>query len=251
MSQWKLGYPAGLDSVSTEEEGRELYEPWLVEPIVLSPKVPSWKALKILSSTGSTITTTGGMTANEFLGGYCKIRSGSLKSTVFKVYQNTTDEIILRNLDGSTPSLSLTNEYMEVVTGPSTFIFPVNRDPNKQDVKVATQGEFQTFPYYTGGIAIPINYENDFILNCRFTNRDDSNRLLTFTKLKLDYLGLDAMATNSPAAPMILECGDHTANNQYLVHCEEAKEVREGMKGGIIEIMLYLRTFEIPSYRGY
>jgi len=250
MGQWKLGYPAGLESVASEDSGRALYNKWLAEAITLSPISPAWDAFKVTDSSGANISVPG-LTAGKFNGGYCKVRSGSDRGKVYRIYNTTSTYLTLRNLDNSTPTLSLTNEYVEAVTGPSTFTFPLNRNPNKQDVKIATAGEFNMFPYYTGGIAIPINYDNDFIINCRLTSREDANKLLTFTKLKIDYSGIDAMANNTPAAPLVLECGTHDPNYQYLVHCEEVKEVKEGMRGNIIELQMYLRVLELPSYRGY
>lgn len=247
----RIGYPRGLETVSSEEGGKRLYAPWLAETIPLSLGTPSYAAVKITNSTGYVIEVNKTLTTDQFKGGYCKIRSGVLEGTVYKIDRNTSGNVVLKNFDGSYPTFNLRNDYAELVTGPATYTFPENRAPYKRDVKIATSGENLMLPYYNRGIAIPINYENDFVINCRFTDRANADTLLMFTKLKIDYGGNDALATNNPAAPMILEWGSNAPENQYLVHCDEAKEVRTGGAGNVREISLYFKNYELPSYRGY
>lgn len=252
MGQWKLGYPQGLSVVSNEDAGKALYDGWMIDPITLSMVDVSWVGFKISGASSSSIGASSiSVGSNAFFGGFLKVRSGDRKGDAFKITSNGASSFSVKNFDGtSIDATGLVGCYAEAVSGPGTFTFPLGRNPSKKDIKIATAGEFEQFPYYTGGMVIPVNYEIDMVVDGWMTSREQLEKLMMFCKLKVDYAGGDAMSTGNMCAPMVLETGTHDASHQYLVHCEEAKEITEGSRGGLIQIQMYLKVLELPSYRG-
>lgn len=248
MGQWKIGYPNGLDSVANENAGIALYDKWGILPITLSSKTTVVKGGQVSSVTSNSLGVSSSIfTINEFAGGFIKMRSGSKKGTVFKVVSNTTTTL---TISGSMTGVS-TNDYFEVITGSTTFTFPVDRNPIRRDYKWITKAASARFPYYEGGYHLPMGRElDDFVIQAFLTSESQVRELMALLNLKISYSGGDAIYDSQFAAPLILEEGENSAHRQYLVYCTDAKEIRDATKAGIREIMMHFEAVDIPSYRG-
>lgn len=252
MGQWKLGYPASLRNASSEETGKAAYDAWSISALTLSSVEPARSGSSISSSTGAVLTLGTTLTASAWVGGWCKFRSGNYKGEVYRISANTTNSITLRTFDGETPSFSgLSGKYVEFCTGPSTYSFPTGKNPVKEDVSISTEANMTRYPYYEGGIYIPTGTVEDTVIKIYQTSRAEFEKLASLCKWKSDYMGGDSMYTHNEAAPMVLECGTHDANHQYLVYCTECKKVREGAGGGLIDVQLYLEQVVMPTYRSW
>ena len=254
MGQWKLGYPSSLRNASSVETGKAAYDAWSINALTLSSVEPARSGSSISSFTGAVLTLGTTLIASAWVGGWCKFRSGNYEGEVYRIIANTTSSITLRTFDGETPSFSgISGKYVEFCTGPSTYTFPTGKNPVKEDVSISTEADIRQFINYQGrGIYIPRNHKEDIILKTYMTSQAEFEKLAMLCKWKVSYRGGDALYEPAiTAAPMVLECGTHDANHQYLVYCTECKKVREGKGGGLIEVQLYLEQVALSNYRSW
>jgi len=251
MAAWKIGYPSGLDVVANENAGKALYDKWSISPITLSSKTPVVTGGQPTTVGTTILTDTGQFTGLNLSGGFLKIRSGTRKGNVYKVVSNTSDALTCKagttlSADGIT-----TSDWYEVVSGSTTFTFPAQRNPTRKDFKRIVKGYTERFPYYEGGIDVPLGFEADDLVIMAFLPNDAAFEALTILlNQKMDYAGYDGNYTSDEAAPLILQTGTADAAHQHLVSFSDHKIVRDGGKGGYIDVMIHFRAINMPSYRG-
>ncbi|MFA7147524.1 MAG: hypothetical protein WC109_01695 [Syntrophomonadaceae bacterium] len=253
MGQWKLGYPSALRNASSEATGRAAYAAWTTNAITLSSVQPARLASAAVSGGAGSLTISASMTSSAWVGGWCKFRSGTYEGQAYRIKANTANTLTLEAFKGTTPNFSGSNSstFVEICTGPATYSFPTGRNPVKEDVSISTEADMIRYPYYLGGIYLPKTIVEDIVLKVLLTSRSEFEKLAMLCKWKPDYTGGDSLVSHMAGAPMILECGTHEADYQYLVYCTECKKIREGKGGGLIDVQLYLQQVAIPNYRGW
>lgn len=257
MSSWKIGYPNGLDSVASVSIGKALYDPFSVSAITLSSKLTTERGSGQVTGIAETILTdTGNFTTDQFNGGFLKMLSGSAKGKAYKVTDTTTNTLVVKDMDGSAATMSSdgvgANDYYEVVTGSTTFVFPAQRNPVRKDIKIVNTGNYERYPYYEGGIAISYGRAaDDIVILGYLTSEADFKSLFILLGLKMTYGGYDGVYTPVDQAPLVLETGTADADHQFLVYCKDVKKIRDGKKGSIIEVMMHFEQISLISYRGF
>jgi len=251
-----LGYPANLDLVASEAAGRLLYAPWSVEAITLDSDTPERFGGKVTGIAETILSDTGSFTTDQYNGGFIKILSGTAKGKAYKVTDGTVDTLTVKDMDGTAATMVTDgvaiNDYYEVVSGSTTFTFPSQRNPVRKDYKRINVGTYQRFPFYEGGIAIALgNDPDDFVILGYLTSIADFRELQILLNSKIDYEGYDASYTANEQAPMILEQGTASADNQFLVYVKDYKKIKSGKTASIIEVMIHFEQISVPSYRGF
>jgi len=270
MGNWKLGYPAGLDEVSCENDGRNLYNSYGVMPIDLSEKEMCRAVGQVdgdptySSSTENTTiycknllvypseddTDPPGNTDfadSEFNNGFIRFLSGTpggypdnTENKAFKIEDTvntgSNNQLII---DGDITDEGVADgDYFEVLTGASTYTFPSHRNPIRRDFKrIVNLGKSLRFPIYDKGLLIPQGYEaDDFVVMSYFTSEKEIDRLQVMLSHTLNYKGFDYIYSyelgdiDYGAAPMILETGSHNIRNQYLVAVSDWKVVKDAKR---------------------
>jgi len=238
LSNWRLGYPNGLDAVANEAAGKALYAPWSVTALTLSTKTTTERfGGKVTGIAETIITDTGSFTTDQFNGGFVKILSGTALGNAYKVTDTATDTITVEDMDG--------------ITGSTLFTFPAQRNPVRKDIKIVPRGKYKRFALYEGGINISMGRQpDDLVILGYLTSVADLTELLILLNLKMDYSGYDGTYTQDDLAPLVLEMGTADADHQYLVHHLDVKYIGAGKKGSIIEVMMHFQQTGIISYRG-
>ena len=276
MGTWKLGYPNGLDAAASYAAGKALYDPFSALAITLD----STKMCRAVGQVNGTPTTT--LTANnivnypnvantnfaaavsvaafevdEFNSGFVRFLSGSCKNNVYKITDTTGNTLVSATNFGSAGVVD--DDYFEVVTGGCTFDFPSGRNPIRRDFKKIYKSSSQRFPFYEGGLSVPLGWEgDDFVLMVYLTDIRDWDRLQVFLAHKLDYKGFDAMYStggtgdnSEGTAPLILETGSSNIQNQYLGSLEDFKIVKSAQRSdNFFEVMIHFINYWRSTYRG-
>ena len=253
MASWKLGYPNGLDSVASEAAGEALYNAWSVSPLTLSTKVLANRiGGQATGVTETSISDTGRFITSLYNGGLVKILSGAAKGEVYKVVSNTTGALTLKTGSTAYSDGVRVNDYFEVVTGSTTFVFE-SRNPHNEDIKTEPELMIKRYPLYDGGLAIARGRKpEDLVVQAILNSEAELKMLQIMANLKMDYSGNDGTFTTAELAPLILETGTHDEDHQFLVHILSIKRVRSGARGsGIIEVQIHLQQCGLMSYRGY
>ena len=183
--------------------------------------------------------------------------SGTAKNNVYKITDTTASTLVSATNFGSEDVID--DDYFEVVTGGSTFDFPSGRNPIRRDFKKVYKSSSQRFPFYEGGLSVPLGFEgDDFVLMVYLTDIRDWDRLQVFLAHKLDYKGFDAMYSTGGSgdnaegiAPLILETGSNDIQNQYLGSVEDFKIVKDAKRSDdFAEIMVHFINYWRSPYRG-
>ena len=256
MGAWIIGYPDGLDAVANEAAGIALYDKWSLSAITLDAKTSAVTGGQITGITDTELTDTGQFVVGAYTGGWIKMRSGVNKGEVYKCHvsiPNTAD--ILYCIAGTDMYESgngvAVGDWYEVITGSASFTFPTQRNPTRKDIKRTLKGVTDRFPYYEGGIDIPLGYEaDDFVVMAFLENEAQFKTLGMLLSQKMDYSSYDGNFTSDEAAPLILQTGTADADHQFLVSTSDYKVVKDGNRGGYIEVMFHCRSIVMPSYRG-
>jgi len=149
MGQWKLGYPTSLRSAASEDAGKAAYDGWSISTLVLSSVEPLRTGSAISSSSGATLVLGITLAADSYNGGWCKFRNGDYKGEVYRIYDTTSNSVILRTFAGDTPSFTgVTGDFVEICTGPATYTFPTGKNPVKEDISISTEATKNRYPYY-------------------------------------------------------------------------------------------------------
>ena len=269
MGNWKLGYVDGLDGVSTYEDGMEEYHPFGAKALTLD-------STKMCRGTGSVSTVfsnyivctdivnypnvagtvgTSSFETDEFNDGFVKILSGTNKNNVYKIINTTNTRLYFDNSAGGISS----SDKFEVVTGSCTFEFPAKRNPIRQDFKRIIMNSAIRFPYYGGGLVIPIGWQpDDFVIKSYLTSTIDADRLEVMLNHILDYKGFDGLYSigklnDNPHgfAPMILETGMNYAQYQHLVNVVDYDITKAAEKSDeFYDISIHFAGYNSPIYRG-
>lgn len=272
MTQWILGYPNSLDAAASYTAGKALYNSYGVDAITLDSQLMNRGVAKVSGTptySGVTLRTTvptntihvypsannaaypgnTAFTANEFDNGYFRMLSGTAEEEVYKVAVTNAGSL---EISGNiTPDGIDTNDYLDVVGGSCSFTFPSGRNPIKWDVKRVYSSKSMRFPYYTGGISVPIGWKEDsIILMSHLTTQKDVDRLETFLTHKIDYEGFCAFSSGEEAAPVIFQTSaDH--NGQYLTIVDDYRITKDASKGdNYWEVMINLNLYHKILYRG-
>ena len=145
------------------------------------------------------------------------------------------------------------------MAGSSTFEFQTNRNPNNQVFKRGVVNKARRFPFTQGGLTIFEGYQpDDFVMKAYLTTRNDIDRLELMLNHMLDYVGFDGSYAYDTVpgaadgfAPMILETGDHTIENQYLVYMNDYKIIRDSKyNDNFTEILIHFLNYSRVIYRG-
>ena len=279
MGQWKLGYPDALDGVANYDAGKVLYDSFGVIKLTLDT-TKMCRAVGQAAGDPSTVTMTcdniinypnvanttftaavsaAAFEVDEFNGGFVRFLSGTCENNVYQI----TDTVVSpKNLVSATDLYAAgvrNNDYFEVVTGSCTFTFPTNRNPIRRDFKRVFKGTSLRFPFYEGGLVMPIGYEaDDAVVMTHLTDERDADRLKLMLNHLLDYKGEDGLYSiggsgdNSEGlAPMILETGTNDIRNQYLVYISDYKIVKDAKRSDdFYECLLHFQGYTRPLYRG-
>jgi hypothetical protein len=285
MSNWKLGYPLGLSTYGNKEaDGKEEYDKFSVEPITLASRLMN-RGVGIISSAGTTTLNFTGDTAYPNIGdtdfvyqtsfstgefaastsdcGFMRVLScaadDDTRNKVYQISYNTASS--LTGVSGTTFSADglASGDTFEIVSGACTFEFPVGRNPIRRDWKRMVNTTSLRFPYYEDGLVMYIGYEaDDFVIHVYLTEQKDADRLEIMLNHHLDYRGFDVLysvggsGTNTKGgAPMILETGDHTILNQFLVYVNDYKIVKDAkMSDNLSDFLIHFQGYNRPLYRG-
>jgi hypothetical protein len=281
MSNWKLGYPSGLESVASETVGMALYDKFSVLPITLD----STLMVRGVGQVNGTPTTT--MTCNnihvypstddaafpgntvfaadEFNNGFVRFLSGNAagygasetENKAFKV--NSTGSNTLTCTENLNTVGVEDDDYFEVLTGSPTFTFPSGRNPIRRDFKkVVVLGSSQRMPIYNKGLLIPLGYAaDDFVVVSYFTSQKDVDRLQVMLSHLITYKGFEytyAYALGDAdrgGAPMILETGSNDVRNQFMVTVADWKIVKDAKRSDDFwEVMIHFMGYWKSTHRG-
>lgn len=279
MGQWKLGYPNALDGVANYDAGKVLYDQFGVIKLTLDT-TKMCRAVGQATGDPSTVTMTcdniinypnvanttftvaasaAAFELDEFNGGFVRFLSGTCENNVYQI----TDTVVSpKNLVSATDLYAAgvrNNDYFEVVTGSCTFDFPTNRNPIRRDFKRVFKGTSLRFPFYEGGLVMPIGYEaDDAVVMTYLTDERDADRLKLMLNHLLDYKGEDGMYSTGGSgdnsdglAPMILETGTNDIRNQYLVYVSDYKIVKDAKRSDdFYDCLLHFQGYTRPLYRG-
>lgn len=254
MGAWIIGYPDGLDAVANEAAGIALYDKWSLSAITIDAKTSAVTGGQVTARTETTLTDTGQFIGLTLTGGWIKMRNGTMKGEVYKIHPSTpnTDNIITCEVGTTLISDGVAvGDWYEVITGSASFTFPTQRNPTRKDIKRTLKGVTDRFPYYEGGMDIPLGYEaDDFVVMAFLENETQFKTLGMLLSQKMDYSSYDGNFTSDEAAPLILQTGTADADHQFLVSTSDYKVVKDGNRGGYIEVMFHCRSIVMPSYRG-
>jgi len=274
MGIWKLGYPSGLDAAASYASGKALYDPFSAATITLDSTKMCRAVGRVNSMSGTIInckniinypnignSTFGSapttFTTDEFNSGFIRFLSGSCINEVYKVQDTATTQIITH--DNTETEGVVADDYFEVATGSATYEFPSGRNPIRRDFKKVYKSSSQRFPFYEGGLSVPLGWEgDDFVLMVYLTDERDWDRLQVFLAHKLDYKGFDAMYSTGGTgdnaegiAPLILETGSSDIQNQYLGSLEDYKIVKDAKRSDdFYEVMIHFVNYWRSPYRG-
>ena len=276
MGTWKLGYPSGLDAAADYDAGKALYDPFGAIAITLD-STPMCRAVgqvngaptttlianniinypNVANTTFADAVTAAAFEVDEFNSGFVRFLSGTCKNNVYKITDTTTSNLVSATNFGTAGVVD--DDYFEIVTGGATFEFPSGRNPIRRDFKKVYKSSSQRFPFYEGGLSVPLGWEgDDFVLMAYLTDARDWDRLQVFLAHKLDYKGFDAMystggtgANSEGIAPLVIETGSNDIQNQYLGSAEDFKIVKDAKRSDdFAEIMLHFVNYWRSPYRG-
>lgn len=253
MSQWKLGYIANLDDAVSENAGKALYDGFGSVVLSFDSKEMYRSYGTIEGRTELTLTD-----IDEFIGtniysrGILRIVNGTAKGNNYRVESNTDD--VLTMISGTTlvtDGVSI-GDFYEVKTGASTFTFPTQRNPIRLDYRRTIKSKSMRFPFYEGGINVPIGKEaDDMPILVYLTSESEFKKLELLLNSVLDYQGMDAYYSGKEAAPMILQEGSATVDNQHLVWVESYKLIRDGKRGSQFwEVMITFKSYSNVGFKG-
>jgi len=286
MSNWKIGYPSGLESAASEAAGMALYDRFSVLPIGLDTTLMVRGVGQVNGNPPNN--TTGVLTcdnihvypstddadfpgntafaANEFNNGFVRFLSGDAAGYGASETENKAFKV------DSTAAATLTcagdnlyaadvrdGDYFEVMTGSPTFSFPSGRNPIRRDFKKMTLlGPSMRMPMYNKGLFIPLGYAaDDFVIIAYLTSSKDVDRLEVMLSHLVTYKGFDypyAYAlgnSDKGAAPMILETGSNDVRNQFLVAVADWKIIKSAVRSDdFYEIMIHFVSYWKSTHRG-
>jgi len=266
MGQWKLGYVNGLDSMATYENGMAEYHPFGAKTLTLDT-TKMCRAVGVVNNVYSNrfnctnivnypnIANSDPTTAfesDEFNSGFVRILSGAQKDDVYKITDTTNSTLYVSSTTGIT-----SGNRFEAVTGSCTFEFSQN--PTRRDFKRIVMNKSIRYPYYGGGLVIPIGWQpDDFMIKSILTDSHDADRLEVMLNHILDYKGLDGLYTvgklnDNPHgfAPMILETGLNYAQYQHLVNVFDYTITKDAKKSDdYYNVEIHFEGFNTPIYRG-
>lgn len=275
MGQWKLGYPNGLDTQTTYDNGKALYDKYSAATITLdsttmcraagqshvTPVTYTLTADNIINypNVANTIFSSAptSFEVDEFNNGYVRFLSGTCKDLVYTINDTTTTTLV-SDTDLQAAGV-VDGDYFEVVTGSCTYTFPSGRNPTRRDFKRVLQTDSIRFPYYEGGLVFPIGYEaDDFVISVYLTDQRDFDRLQIMLSHKLDYKGFDALYSTGGTgdnvdgiAPMVLETGSTDILNQHLGIVNDYKIIKDAKRGDVFwEILIHMYNYHRVTYRG-
>jgi len=276
MGIWKLGYPSGLDAAASYASGKALYDPFGATAITLDSTVMCRAVGQVNGSPTTTLTanniisypnvanttfsaavTAAAFEVDSYNSGFIRFLSGTAKNNVYKITDTTASTLVSATNFGTENVAD--DDYFEVVSSPGIFEFPSGRNPIRRDFKKVYKSSSQRFPFYEGGLSVPLGWEgDDFVLMVYLTDERDWDRLQVFLAHKIDYKGMDAMYStggtgdNSEGiAPLILETGSSDIQNQYLASLEDFKIVKDAKRSDdFYEVMIHFVNYWRSSYRG-
>lgn len=245
---WKIGYPSGLSSVTNEEQGRALYQRWAQSAIQLSSKSPM-RVGGFVNSSGSNYvngTTSEPLTIDCLNGGFLRFITGVEKGKMFDITDTTTTTILVSGSLGS-----VNGNYFEAVTGEATFIFSDDSYPTRIDKKTSFRRKGMRVPIYGDAVHISTNRNaDDFQLVATFKSLSEIRKLMILLANPVSYDGSNALHTVRTMAPLILEEGGNTANNQYLVHFVDVEIDKQASNAGLYGITIKFIQIDV-IYRGF
>jgi len=275
MGNWKIGFPEGLDSVTDYEDGKLLYDSYGVEPINLDSKMMCRAVGKVSSVVGSTLTlesinnypnssdtpftpTNSSLEDDEYNNGFIRFLSGNCQNEVYKVSDTVSPDTLVSS-DTFCSSGVTVGDYLEVVTGSCTFEFKLPRNPIRRDFKRQISISAVRFPYYSGGLVIPIGFQpDDYVFSVNMTEERDIDRLELFLNHHLDFKGFDGLYStgykfnnDDGLAPVVLETGTHDIKNQFLGTIEDYKIIKDAQRGDSFwEVLIHMKNYSRILYRG-
>jgi len=282
MGQWKLGYPNGLSTEShSYEDGKEMYNSFGVEPIVLADRLMNRGVGKVQYIYNGHITCINatsypninnnsfqhhnGFANIEFADGsgtdygFMRMLSGGVKNAVCPIWGGGGNAIYCKPGYNFHDFGFVQGDLFEIVSGASTFTFPPGRNPIRRDLKRTFKGKSLRLPYYEGGLVIPEGYEeDDMVIMTYFTDKRDADRLELMLNHLLDFRGTDGLYSTGGSgdnshglAPMVLETGSCDIMNQYLIYISDYKIVKDAKRtDDFYEILLHFQNYSKPLYRG-
>ena len=285
MSNWKLGYPSGLESAASEAAGMALYDKFSVLPITLDT-TPMCRGVGQVN--GTPLNDTGGVltcdhihvypstddaafpgntsfATDEFNKGFVIFLSGTAggypaqnENKAFKV-DDTSASTLTCSGDNLYAAGVRDGDYFEVVTGSPTYSFPSGRNPIRRDFKkMVNVGPSQRMMMYNKGLLFPLGYvADDFVIIAYLTSSKDANRLETMLSHTVNYMGFDYPYASSlgdtdlGGAPMILETGSNDVRNQFMVAVSDWKIIKSAVRSDdFYEVMVHFMGYWKSTHRG-
>lgn len=285
MGQWKLGYPSGLESATSEAAGMALYNKFSVLPITLDTTLmcrgvgqvngnPPNNTTGVLtcdnihvypSTDGADFPGNTVFATDEFNKGFVIFLSGTAggypaqnENKAFKV-DDTSASTLTCTGDNLYAAGVRDGDYFEVLTGSPTYTFPSGRNPIRRDFKKMVNVSIsQRMVMLNKGLHFPLGYiADDFVIMAYLTSSKDIDRLETMLTHAVSYEGFDySYAFNHTGAelgcaPMILETGSNDVRNQFMVAVSDWKIVKSAVRSDSFwEIMIHFMGYWKSTHRG-
>lgn len=254
MAELKIGYPTGLSGVSTEDDGKALYNPFYTNSISLATVIPLWDYFVVDTvsyvAPNTEVNVSGTPWApNQFQNGVLiqkSIQSANI-GRGWKVVSNDTDTIVISG--DQTPYISAGN-YMYVSNGASAINFETDLsqlNPTRIEIKRGfLNNEFEMY-FGKPGIEIPMGKKAElitFVAIIRPTDTQTSQEVMDILNTqfmkKLNFKGLDSEVFKGKVAPQVLEMN----GTQTLVSIEGIQPIKEPKSlGGHLELKVQCKSF--------
>lgn len=244
MSDWKIGYPAGLKDVANEAAGKDLYKNWGLSSISLS-SIDVLRTCGTLNTNDSTsCDPTVAPTVDSLNGGTIAFKNGDEKGNFYKITDVDTASIII---DGTLGNVA--GDYFEAVTGESTYTFQSGHSPEMFNAKVQVNGDRKRMPFFREGFDVQYGRVPDsIIVRAKLGSFAEVVKLFTLLANPISYEGNHAIVNKLEAAPLILQ--DETGE-QYLVHVNDAKVIEQGGKQKTPQVAMTFYEYVTPLLRGF
>jgi hypothetical protein len=240
---WKIGYPSGLGSVSSESEGRALYNGIGIVPITIST----------IPAGGAATTCTGYSSGNYYIASFDD--SIAWKTMRFLDGDNAGETETIASLSSNKiyPSVwhdVAMGDHFELI--PSEAYFEFSRNPTYYDFKFVLLNKAERMPYgMEEGYCIPIGRDPDnLVFTATFNSKVEFDSLMSLLTNPTSYTGTNAVYGADEAAPLILETGQNEAHNQFAVFYEDFEIIRQAKKGNNMEVSFTFNQISVPTLRG-
>jgi len=223
MAEWVIGYPDGLDTAATEQDGMKLYNPAFASSASLAPSPPkksyfSVSSVTFNSTTGNTEIVGSGVSwgVDDFANGTVVIRSWE-SGGVGIGWRVASNDATTLYVSGDVSGQIAVGDWMEVQNGASSVKFSTDLaqyNPIRKELKRGFQDKDFAMPYFDAGIVVPMGYSRDelsFIVHIRPTGTMTAQQVLdqlsTQLLKRLDYTGMNAFVSRNNVAPQIIDMG--------------------------------------------